>query len=486
MVNVGIETIRSEISDIDYMASRLPNDLVKYLDQIGSSLETCDDLSLALSNVYEEIKGHEVGISGHFKCSKVFEQIIRNSNLNQLLDIIDEILNRFVEISGHRAASHVLQVLLERLQALEAISQMERILKTINSNPEDIKSIVSNSYGSHIIRCLLNWGHSNNNLESEETRLCDSILDGIGDLNHAISDQSISPILQMILELRNKSSQRLQKYVLRRILDSKWLIKTSKDKIGSRFVEVLLKNDQFKKISLKMIKGKSLELLGDRNGNFVLQTIIRGIDEIKTLKIILSEISKELENSVEKKRVGVVLEVIRCYKRCESSKRIEKLIQTLILNILNLNIDNKNEMIESICKLGTEKYDLHGCLIASELMDIAKDNNFYVKSLLKIRTSDLYQMAIDKNASRVLSCFLSRNSRSSKYDKRLLKVFLNPRKRLISELALDKYGSHIVEQLWKRASSTEKSLIKHHLQVDQEELGKSNYGKIVLENIFRG
>ncbi|KAL5039671.1 hypothetical protein BDV3_002764 [Batrachochytrium dendrobatidis] len=166
-------------------------DLRQYFENIEKMLEeqefeTPSDLHLFINNVYSEIRGKELLVSGDFATSRVLEKLLRGSSDVQVRLFLKSVSGCALKMFMHQFASHVMQTALgiaagivdrevrgeskqavhdsndepvdEEFQALvNDLPSMETLLLSLC---EELKTEWSNllldPYGSHVVQTLLN------------------------------------------------------------------------------------------------------------------------------------------------------------------------------------------------------------------------------------------------------------------------------------------------------------------------------------------
>ncbi|KAH6572523.1 hypothetical protein BASA50_005081 [Batrachochytrium salamandrivorans] len=166
-------------------------DLRQYFENIERLLEeqefeTPEDMQLFVSNVYNEIQGRELIVSGDYATSRILEKLLRGSNDVQIRMFTTCLVGHAHRLFTHQFASHVFQTLFtifanvvdrevkgetastaivdpdepldeEEAAKIAALPSMESLLLSLCAELHEVwSSLLLDPYGSHVVRTLLN------------------------------------------------------------------------------------------------------------------------------------------------------------------------------------------------------------------------------------------------------------------------------------------------------------------------------------------
>jgi hypothetical protein len=89
---------------------RLEEETALYLSQIEGELDTCDDSSVLVENVLDEIKQRTASASCDRRTNYVIEKLCYKSNILQILELMNRLIPYASFLCSNRYSSHTIQV----------------------------------------------------------------------------------------------------------------------------------------------------------------------------------------------------------------------------------------------------------------------------------------------------------------------------------------------------------------------------------------
>ncbi len=128
----------------------------------------------------------------------------------------------------------------------------------------------------------------------------------------------------------------------------------------------------------------------------------------------------------------------------------------------------------------TNNYSLHGSLLMQHMFSFpAEASRPVVQSFLELPTEILLHLALNPVGCRVIEAFISSPEVGLKAKKKLLRSF----SKQYAALAMDKYGSHIVDKLWSQvADIADKERVAEELLESLAALQNNHHGKFIVRN----
>lgn len=314
-----------------------------------------------------------------------------------------------------------------------------------------------------------------------------------------------NPVLQLLLRLElSESDEKGQdkQVVLPKLIpdqnfepesdSSKFLSSLVYDSTGAYLVQVLVRHlpgKSFKRMYKNLFRGRIGKLAKNEIASYVAISIFERVGK-DDLAHAVEELVSEVQGLVERKRLAVVRALIeRCSVRGVDLARMhEALNQTygdnpvarlqkmLKLEEPNSSTCGKNE------GTGKEKVsvDLQGSLLAQSMLRTSRLCELVQDSLLAQTDGSLWQLSTSPTASRVIQAALTSEKSSTKFIRQIIPRFDN----MVSDLAIDVSGSHVVDALWTATNGSHflKERIAKVLQSDESKLRDSMYGRTVWRN----
>ena len=128
----------------------------------------------------------------------------------------------------------------------------------------------------------------------------------------------------------------------------------------------------------------------------------------------------------------------------------------------------------------TNNFSLHGSLLMQHMFSFpAEASRLVVQSFLELPTETLLHLALNHVGCRVIEAFISSPEIGLKAKKKLLRSF----SKHFADLAMDKYGSHIVDKLWSQVADIgDKERVAEELLESLAALQNSHHGKFIVRN----
>ena len=164
----------------------------------------------------------------------------------------------------------------------------------------------------------------------------------------------------------------------------------------------------------------------------------------------------------------------------EDPEKTEKSFCKLVLSMMTHDIFYKVELIpsgEPDHSLKNDAINYHGaCLLKSCLS--FKKCQMIAKSFLSLNKEELTTVACHPSGNHVFESFLSNTNIKKKMKNSLSDMFRGK----FAVLASDKFGSRVIDALWKNVGQESKDFIKTELTQNKSKLESDLYGRIVLCN----
>ncbi|OLY79755.1 Nucleolar protein 9 [Smittium mucronatum] len=279
------------------------------------------------------------------------------------------------------------------------------------------------------------------------------------------------------------------------------------DPIGSRLLETIISASSpelLQKIYISSLRGNLYKLSLDPCANYVIQTYLKKLNSGPQLLLVLDEILPKIDDLIKKNRSAILSALISACASCNegyapcfqkvlkafsgnTKESNKQLVVNLAYNHLyspsmppqNGNtVDPKN----SDYQISNAKISPQGTVLIQNLLTFPYDS---IKELVKSFSyldakQDLILWSKDASGSRIIESFLksSFDSVPIKHKRKMLVKLTS----FYSELALDRFGSHIVDCCWNVADLKFKQTIAEELSKDSNVVKNSFFGKFVWKN----
>ncbi|PVU97322.1 hypothetical protein BB561_000649 [Smittium simulii] len=270
------------------------------------------------------------------------------------------------------------------------------------------------------------------------------------------------------------------------------------DVSGSRLFEKIIEiasPSLFQKIYVLGIRNNLSDLILDTNANFVVQKFVKKITNGSLLESVLDEIVLKFDQIFYNNRLGVVSALCAACLNCKTGYK------TIVQNIIKVFCGDSKDLIDDL----VVNIGINNCIIPKEIDTSKRDTpstkinvqsslileslfnfpNEYIKTLIKSFLSipfdpTFMKLCKESFGSRVVESFLKANFDSvtiKNKKKILLKLQSN-----YAELAMDKFGSRVIDQCWNLADLKFKEQIADELISQKEAVKNSFFGKHVWQN----
>ena len=314
-----------------------------------------------------------------------------------------------------------------------------------------------------------------------------------------------NPVLQLLLRIElsegaeegQNSHVVLQKLVPDQNFEpesdsSKFVSSLVYDSTGAYLVQALVRSlpgKSFKKMYRNLFRDRIGKLAKNEIASYVAISIFERVGK-DDLAHAVEALVPEIPGLVERNRLAVVRTLVErsAVRGVDLLPISEVLIQTYDSDPkLRLQKMLKLEGLapsaaENSDEKGKEKLpvDLQGSLLAQSMLRTSQLCELVQDSLLAQSDSMLLQLAESPVASRIIQVALTSEKSSGKFLRRFVPAFDN----MISDLAIDVAGSHVVDALWNATNGSHfmKERIAKALQSSEAKLRDSMYGRTVWKN----
>ncbi|KAJ2668240.1 Nucleolar protein 9, partial [Coemansia spiralis] len=315
-----------------------------------------------------------------------------------------------------------------------------------------------------------------------------------------------SPVLQLMLELQARRADiecpesLLDKCLMGLITDGPKAANSRRDTyigmmledvVGSHFLQAVVQvssNNLFQAIYDRYFASKIRKLAFHPISNFVVQSVFSCAKNKQQLVAMIAEAGPMFGDLLFKNRPGVVRALI------DSSVRLQyghKDVISALYNGLDANTqEERNELINLLAFLITypdfvkADYDrlpfkIQGALIIQSIIQLPGDGQAPIMdSFFSQDSARMYSWCKDPSGSRIIESILASAQVPATTKRKVREQFSGH----YADLALDRYGSHIVDAVWKVADITSKETIVRELVQKETQLQDSQFGRIVLRN----
>ncbi|KAJ2521056.1 Nucleolar protein 9, partial [Coemansia sp. RSA 2049] len=424
-----------------------------------------------------------------------------------VLNIVNALSEQWSNMMANEYASHILRVLLLVL-AGKPIEDQKNSKSAIKSKRS--AKYMEDKNGAPISHRLLSekravpesFGHALENLLS-------SVGNSMSDYTARGSTNSVvgSPVLQLMLELQEaspdfeKPGSLLDKCLMGLISDSSanktnprrnaYIEMMVEDVVGSHFLQTVVRTASaqlFQIIYDQYFAGKIRTLAFHPISNFVVQSVFACAKNEQQLDHMVKEAGPIFGDLLFKNRPGVVRALIDSAVRLQLNP---KNIIGAIYNGLDANTqEERNELINLLAFLikypdfvkadyNKLPFKIQGSLIIQSILQLSGDGQGpLLESVLSQDPTRMRSWCKDPSGSRIIEAILASMQVPTR-TKRLMRERFSGH---YADLALDKYGSHVVDAAWKTADIAFKESIVQELLQKETQLQDSRSGRIILRN----
>lgn len=513
----------------------------------ANDFESDEDRSMFIEAVYRESAGKEIKIASSQSCSRYLEKVIQLSSAGQLKTLFQAFVQDLSYLVQHRFGSHCCETLFteaakyvdpkSKKASKEEQSLEDLYLEATDALKPNVGYLLTERFASHTIRVLL-LVLSGQPLEdtSAKEMLASRKKEHIelarapeqssqsprkvpASFNEALQDliktavtaidstylralathPTGNPMLQLLLRLE-LSDDATSKVVLQKLIpdqnfepdseSSKFISSLVYDATGAYLVETLVRylpGKMFKKMYKNLFKDRIGKLAKNEIASYIAISIFERVGKDDLLHASEAMLP-ELSGLVERNRLAVVRSLIdRCALRGVGLEKFGAEMRTIFGSDAAFILPEmlKRREPEKSGKKDNGKSDkfyadIQGSLLAQSMLR-NKDLCLMIQdSLLAQPTEVLKQIADNPTASRVIQAALKSETSSGKFLRQFIPQFFD----MISELALDPSGSHVVDALWTATNGSHflKERIASTLQEHEPKLRESQYGRNVWKN----
>lgn len=265
-----------------------------------------------------------------------------------------------------------------------------------------------------------------------------------------------------------------------------------RSRVGSHVLEKLVEwaPPKFLKGFFKAhLKGRLVEFAMDGTANFVVQKFLQVSKEKSQISVAATELTGEFENLLKNNRSGVVRWLLQACNQASISQQLVTKATIEAIGISNPNHDKST--VTRLLQLGQRgqthgddyrgsRFSPMGCAILQTFTEYPFEAvGRVVDSFLASQADQLFQCACDPTGSRVVESFLTSPTFHFHVKHKLLDKFTGK----FAALASSKFGSFVLEKAFTLANKSRKILIATELGDAEERLGRSNNGRIMLNNL---
>lgn len=479
-----------------------------------------------MQNVFTELDGYEYRLACSHDGSSLMEIFLHSATSFQLAVFFDRLTGKYEAMAGHRYASHVLETIFEAagkalvtgnngvkdsdaedqgLLPLDAL--IERAYKELKVS---IISAIHDSYGSHVWRSLLklfslipdSFQKCTNDLAASLLEMDEGEGQGFRDLAF---NQHTAPFFQQLLQVlvKQSSDSSLFHDILTKMLHgldlessasnvspkakSFWK-KLMEDDIGSHTAQAiidLLSPTQIQSLYSHLIRGQAVGFLEHPRANYPMQHLVAACTNNGQFISILDEVMPFLPELISRRRFGIMVKFAEWavvhesgYEQVISAAfkafHLEKTSEDRILLFSSALRLQLKDQINSSAPLNPQ-----GCALLCQFARFPESQaKCLVDGLLRLSEKEILDLSRHAAGSRVIEAFLVGGSMSAKAMQRVGRHF----KGNLAQIAMDKYGSHVVEKLWKLSPLANKNTIMEELAQSKEKLESSPHGRLVVRN----
>ncbi|EPZ31828.1 ARM repeat-containing protein [Rozella allomycis CSF55] len=472
---------------------------IAYFKSLEAILNSQEDLSEFLENVFREIDGHEVQLSLHKVTSTVLEKIIEKCSIFHIRVFVDRISGQVDRLAFHRSGSHVLEKTFKRMldegagneQDNDENKDLRNIQKLLQDSLEelDVQQLLGDQYGSHIFRIIIDNLCANEELKQS----LESVINRISQIKNiwqlGLSVHSSCSLQKLMNCLHKNNHIELFNKIFKNVLDleSNAPINLLSDKQslvnadilitnknGSHFMQVILEtisDEDFVFLFENLLQKKLAKYVSHDCANFVVQQFLDRCNK-EQLEIFLKT-ENVISDVTKATNIGVL---IKCADACI---RIEALYKKF-MEVLKKSVNVEDSLLlKSLLFLSSQSFKPQGAVLLDKLFMFPFEHvSMLSNSILDMDENNIFQWSTDKVACHVIESFL-KGTAPNKMKKKLSHTLIGK----ALELALDQYGSYILESVWSAAEVNVKKTLAESLVKNLGKLEGNFYGKKVVNNL---
>jgi len=319
------------------------------------------------------------------------------------------------------------------------------------------------------------------------------------------TDPCGSPTFSILLKLARirsiKALNMLCEFVVspddgvREDLNAKQLVLLCKDKLSSRVMESVFdvgSKDACLKLFKIMIEDTDdfLKLVLHPAANFIIQRMFscKFLQKEERFSCLYEVITSNIEKIYEDHKMGVIQKLAeQCAKKPEYQEKLVKCLVQLFgcdeeQKYLSYLIATSSTYLSCKATLesnkSTRQVTYHGSMLLQALLEF-KETEVFVKGLLELTKKQILTFISSSSGSHLVDAFYKSENVAEEHKAEFLKFWLNG---CICEIACDKYGSRVIENLWKVSDLTRKSAIVEALSASSDVLSGDRFGRHMHRN----
>lgn len=490
-----------------------------------------------LRNTFDGISGSEVSFCMQKSFSFVLEQMIQQSDFEIVLKFYMALKNNWSQLARSASGCHVLQCtslrLVSTLPNSQTLSSDNRgklleLIDVVEISVESICSLMTDPYATHAYRSHLQMlggivlSNPKLNSKAQELKLpkdkvpkeylkslqaicrCFSEIDKKKFVTY-LSDVHAGPCISCLLEIickrdLPKTLHRLSKKIIscsEGDASKTTLLLLIKDKLASRVIEAMLQfgADDYKKEIVDLLFEDSkrfFDLCAHPAANFVIQRLINSAQNEQDFNKIFGFILNGLEDVLAGQNYGIVQKLS---EQCLKFTACQRLLWDKILEAFHCkDADERAFIVLFLSSLKTsdayyktkdrgekfipllERVEYHGSFLLQTLLKF-QNVGLIVKSMCEIPVENIVFLSCDGSGSHFIDAFFASDKVKQKKKKQLIEK-IGER---FSTLSCDKYGSRVLENIWKLSDIVIKRTIASILVKNSDQLTANNYGKFILK-----
>jgi len=458
---------------------RLLPDTVHYLQEIEKVLDQAqgEELSIAVANAHDELKGKEYRLAVNPRCSRILEKILKCSNEQQTRSFFRKMLFHAQDLLMDRCASHVFELVINSvlIHGWET-SELEELVSAVKA---ELLQLACNASASFVLRTLLLF-------ESFADTLGDAFLElESQDFGDICCNTCAAPLFQQMIQSEHLSREKKNAVLDQfRHLSEELLVSVAKDKIGSRTFEVVLKfcpNGYFQNLFSAFFVPKLKDLIRHDVANFVVQALITNLRHPAQREATLREIMPLFNVLSRPNRMGVLAKLAESLGQYSAPD-----LQKEFFKSLHKSFKSSGSQISFFSKLtffkGQEKLTLGmmGVLLVQHLFlfDFGIVASV-VQDIVNLEPINLKQLAMDDKGSRLLESLLQAPKIPLKLKNKIIDKVTEAG---WGEVGTNKYGSHFLETCFKVSNIDRRKKIALDLVPKLKELSGSHFGRMLVRN----
>lgn len=528
---------------MDAETSQYYAEIASLLATYGSITNREDRASLC-ANALEETQGKELELACDKSCSRVLEMLVDSCDIIQVTSFLHRISPCFPIIANDSSGSHVAEAVLKSVAAAVQgydgecawyTALKQALVAVCQAMGERAADMMSNCYGSHVLRSLLSLLSGATLETSSDKKIrrlsistkgnvakCESI--PFPDLLHNLveklleaakknvaqlhEDPFTSPVLQAILKILKGNDASITRAIMM-LLDcdsenvveddiilscgpSRNLKQLMFDNTGSHLVEVMLEvapDAVYTKLFQEICSHNVLEFSLHRSANFVVQSLITSVRHQDQVNLLFEALRPSFLKLIKEMRSGVVSSIlIACKRFCTCEHEACQVLAhaicresdppaCLVPRLLFLESYAKSESTSDWKPVFGKKLSVLGCAMLQTIFSFSKEcNQQFCLSFTALEAAGLLAMVKDSGGCHVFETFLISSVPWEHKNNAISKLVGH-----FGELALCMLSSFTVEKCFSVGDITLKEAIASELALVQPDLEKTKHGPHLIK-----